>query len=497
VVIFVRILKHLNRFPPRYGPEWGSGGIFGLRYHNGVLYFTVAFEAQAHFLREDSKKVYEFDLVGEGPTSGGDTYNSVETVDEFIYFGGWVHAPAVYEGKNEKSTISFVNKYSHVHEYDTENDKVRLLWKDSIHHKTDWAGEVSDIIYDPYEDKLLIAREDGHAHLGIYELDRKTGKAKPLNENPSLKGALVHDTVFFGVGKNFDWGVRELHAFDLITRKWESFSVGANSVDGNPPVRPVLGDMESAYNRVFAFVRGGMLVGNPLNGEEMTFFRLLDFPSFYAPMRTNALPIGGGILIAYNAHHDAIYRPVDEESRVMAKFTNTINAPSLLLYVAPPMVKVVGAFGARITSIEKAFGKILLGTNTTPNTGALEATPFDTGNRDIVVLDEDVIHRKPPALSISLKTAALAKVGELFGAKAFGGIPLDGYKEAELIITSSKDNRLTIYEYDLSLPPGRAYEEFIGIKSGRNIIDLSSFSGIVSFKLEEPDVAGKIKIKLL
>ncbi|MDK2854530.1 MAG: hypothetical protein PWQ92_1424 [Thermococcaceae archaeon] len=100
-------------------------------------------------------------------------------------------------------------------------------------------------------------------------------------------------------------------------------------------------------------------------------------------------------------------------------------------------------------------------------------------------------------MSISLKTAALAKVGELFGAKAFGGIPLDGYKEAELIITSSKDNRLTIYEYDLSLPPGRAYEEFIGIKSGRNIIDLSSFSGIVSFKLEEPDVAGKIKIKLL
>ncbi|USS40385.1 DUF2139 domain-containing protein [Thermococcus aggregans] len=496
MVVSVEILKHLSRFPPRYGPEWGSGGIFGLRYHNDVLYFTLAFEARAHFIRDDSKRVYEFELVGEKPTSGGDTYNAVETVDEFIYFGGWVHAPAVYEGKNEKSTISFVNKYSHVHEYDTENDEIRLLWKDSIHHETEWAGEVSDIIYDPYEDKLLIAREDGHANLGIYELDRKTGEVKLLNENPSLKGALLHDTVFFGVGKNFDWGVREFHAFDLITRKWETFPIGP-SVDGNPPVRPVLGDMESAYNRIFAFVRGGMFVGNPFNDEEMKFIRLLDFPNFYAPMRTNALPLGGGVLIAYNAHHDAVYRPLDEESKLVAEFTNAINAPSLLLYVAPPMVKVVGVFGARITSIEKAFGKILLGTNTTPNTGALEATPFDTGNRDILVLDEDIIQRRPPALTISINTASLAKASKFLGMNAFGGIPLDGYKEAELIINSSKDNKLTVYEYDLSLPVEGAYEDVVGIKSGKNIIDLSSFSGIVSFKLENPDTAGKIKIKLL
>ncbi|KPU62566.1 phosphate ABC transporter substrate-binding protein [Thermococcus sp. EP1] len=493
----MKILKHINRFPQRYGPEWGSGGIFGLRYHNDVLYFTVAFEAQAHFIREDSKRIYEFELVGEKPTSGGDTYNAVETVDEFIYFGGWVHAPAIYEGKNEKSTISFVNKYSHVHEYDTENDEIRLLWKESIHHNTDWAGEVSDIIYDPYEDKLLIAREDGHANLGIYELDRKSGKMELLNENPSLKGALVHDTVFFGVGKNFNWGMMEVHVFDLITRKWERFPVGQTSVDGNSFVRPNLGDMESAYNRVFAFVRGGMFVGNPVNEEEMVFVRLFDFPNFYAPMRTNALTIGGGILVAYNAHHDAVYRPMNEEGKIMAEFTNSINAPSLLLYITPPMVKIVGIFGARITSIEKAFGKILLGTNTTPNTGALEATPFDTGNKDIVILDEAIIQRAPPALSISIEMASLAKAEQLFGASAFGGIPLDGYKNPRMIINASKDNRLTVYEYDLSLPVGRAYEEVIGIEEGRNVIDLSAFSGIVSFKLKKPDFAGKIKIELL
>ncbi len=171
------------RFPGRYGPEWGgSGGIFGLRYHRGgTLYFTLAFEAEAHFVdvKSGEEKVYDFTLLGDAPTSGGgDTYNAVETVDEFIYFGGWVHAPAVYR---KDRRILFTNKYSHVHAYDTKEGTVKLLWKDSIHHETDWAGgEVSDIIYDPYNDRLLLAREDGHANLGVYSLDRKTGKAEAL-----------------------------------------------------------------------------------------------------------------------------------------------------------------------------------------------------------------------------------------------------------------------------------------------------------------------------
>jgi len=30
---------------PRYGPEWGSGVIFNLKYYSGVLYFILIFEA--------------------------------------------------------------------------------------------------------------------------------------------------------------------------------------------------------------------------------------------------------------------------------------------------------------------------------------------------------------------------------------------------------------------------------------------------------------------
>ncbi|ASJ10579.1 phosphate ABC transporter substrate-binding protein [Thermococcus sp. P6] len=480
------MLSHY-RFPGRYGPEWGSGGIFGLRYHRGVLYFTLAFEAEARFLdiKEGGEKVYDFTLLGKAPTSGGDTYNAVETVDEFIYFGGWVHAPAVYEGKNEKSTISFVNKYSHVHAYDTDSGEVRLLWKDSIHHPTDWAGEVSDIIYDPYNDRLLLAREDGHANLGVYALDRRTERAEALLGEPSAKGTLLHDSAFFGVGNNFAGGLREIKALDLITGKWESFKPG-ESVDGRPYVRPEYGPLASAYNRAFAFVRGGIVAGNPLMGEDFRFFRLFEFHTFYAPFRVNAINVGGGIVTAYNSYHDAVYRP---EDRFGWTTTNTIVGPSVLLYVAPPMVKIIGAFGARITSIEKMGGQILLGANTAPNTGSTEATPFDTGNRDIVVLDEDVIQRRPPAVSFSVPLA-------LQGREAFGGIPLEGYREPRMVLYLSRDNRLTVREYDLSLPAGGAFEDTFDLKAGRNIVELDSFSGIVSFELEKEDGKGKARIEL-
>ncbi|AFK21887.1 DUF2139 domain-containing protein [Pyrococcus sp. ST04] len=486
----MKILENLEyRYPPRYGPEWGSGGIYGLRYHNGTLYFTLAFEGEAHFITEDSHKKYEFELVGPRPTSGGDTYNAVEVVDEFIYFGGWVHAPAKFRGKEHgNATIDFSHKHSHVHEYDTENGRIRLVWKESYKHPEQWVGEVSDILYNPYKDELLLAREDGHVNLGVYSLDRRSGKVERLNDKPSAKGCQVHDIAYFGIGKNYTKGLEEIHAYDMVSGKWERFSLGG-SVDGGAYLHPHLGAMASIYNRAFAFVRGGLFVGNPYNDEHFTFVRLFDFYTFYAPFRINALPIGGGVLIAFNSHHDTYYRPRTEGEKEYYEFTNTIIGPSVLVYFAPPIVKIVGVFGARITSLEKVGGKILVATSNTPNVGALDATPFDTGWRDIVILEERDLNKKPPSVRFSVPLSFIAKAKEL-GAGVFGGIPLDGYSNARLILRVSGDNTLRIYEYDLTLPLREAEEEKYDLKVGRNVIDLRAFSGIVSFELEKSDPKG-------
>ncbi len=76
------ILYELEEYPPGYGPEWGSGGIFGLKYYHGFLYYTLAFEAESHFIGRGRHRIYRFELVGSQPVSGGDTYNAVDTADE-------------------------------------------------------------------------------------------------------------------------------------------------------------------------------------------------------------------------------------------------------------------------------------------------------------------------------------------------------------------------------------------------------------------------------
>ncbi|MEM3912288.1 MAG: DUF2139 domain-containing protein [Desulfurococcaceae archaeon] len=492
------VVKELY-YPPRYGPEWGSGGIFGLKYHRGVLYYTLAFEAIAHFIRKDEVKRYRFELVGSPPASGGDTYNAVDAVDEFIYFGGWVHAPAIYKGKTngESATISFVNKYSHVHEYDISNDNVRILWKESIHHETDWVGEISEIIYDPVNDRLLLARADGMVNLGVYQLNRRGGEYKKLSELPALKGAIFHDYACFDALPNWKKGASGIQCLELTSNKSKKVAFddySKRSLDGDDVNWPITGVASTTHGRFFLFVRGGVFIGNPIDEsiEPVTFVRMFDFvKSGYYARRTMAKPVGGGILVAFNAYSEALLYPTDSFEEFLKLATNTIVGPSVLVYITPPVARIVGAFGARITGFELVKDKLVLATSNMANTGRYDATPIDTGYRSILMIDQSILSNQPPPVRFSIKGIQVEN-------KTFGGIPLAGYKEPRLIINSSIDNKVTIYGYDLSLPLQYPERDVFAIGKGKNIIELKSYgNSIVAFKLEKADLSSVIKIDLL
>lgn len=487
------IISKLHRFVPRYGPEWGSGGIYGLRYHRETLYFNLSFEAEAHMLHEDEERIYCYDQVGCKPVSGGDTYNAVDVADDYIYFGGWVHAPAVYSRTEQARGISFVNKYSHVHEYDTRERKVRLVWKESIHHETEWTGEVSEIVYDPVGDRLLLARADGHANLGIYTLDRRSGTLSQVSGDAGVKGTLFLDTACFDKSSVGD--LIGLQCMDLSTGKWfkrEITDISKISIDGGGGIRPFVGCMTSAYARLFVFIKGGVLVGNPLDTtmDSMGFVRLFDFvDSGYSPSRTVALPIGGGILTAFNAFTHGLINPTNALEAKAMDTMNTIVGPSLLVYISPPMVRIIGSLGARITSIESMGDRILVGTSTTANLARSDATPIDAGYRDLLAFNHSIIFSTPPAVAFTVSGNRVSNVN-------WGGIPLFGYREKKITINATKDNRLTVLEYDVALPIRSAEKDCYQIAEGKNVIDLKSYSRIVSFKLEDVDPNSLIHLSL-
>jgi len=474
------ILDHLREHPPRKGPEWGSGGIFGLKYHRGILYYTLSFEAEAYFIdREGLRKKYEFELVGPKPTSGGDTYNAVEAVDEKIYFGGWVHAPAIYRGKNELgATIDFSNKYSHLHYYDIEDDEIGLLWKESMHDPERWVGEVSEIIYNPYMDELLIARADGYTNLGVYSIDRGGGEFKKLADKPALKGSIVLDHACFAIHQ-YPSGLRGIECIDLIDHKINTveYNYKEISVDGEDVVNPQVGSVASAYGKIFIFARGGFVVGDIIDNEYY-FIRLFDIPnSMFSPLRVNTKVFGGGLLTSYNAYVHSVIHAREDRDKIIKRSLNTIVSPSLLVYFTPPTIKVVGTLGARVTSIEVVKDKIVVGCNTMANTGRYDSAPFDQGVRTFTILSQDIIYNQQPI--------TMGIPGYIIENKVFGGIPLTGYREPRLIVYSNKENEILVNEYIASIPPQLITTDKHTLTPGRNIVDLTSYSGIVSFKLKK------------
>ncbi|MFZ8782609.1 MAG: DUF2139 domain-containing protein [Desulfurococcaceae archaeon] len=487
-------------YRPRWGPEWGSGGAFGLTYYHGVLYYTLSMEAEAHFIHDSSDEVvYKFELVGPGPASGGDTYNAVEVVDNYIYFGGWVHAPAVFKGKRGFiSEIDFRNKYSHVHEYDIYEKRVRLVWSESIHHEYEWAGEVSVIIHDRVNDELLIGRADGHRNLGVYRVERRSGKSTLVTTTPALKGALFLEYLCFDMQPNWLRGIDGVQCYDPYSKRvieqpvsnWEEVSV-----DGYGVEHRFSGYAISAYTRYWDFFRGGVLVGNPLEPEisPLQFIRLFDFgENPYGPLRSNALELGGGVLAVFNSYtHGYLHaRGENPEEKSKALLYNYIAGPTVLVYITPPVARIVMVLGARVTSMTKMRDKILLGTNTAPNLGGLDATPVDVGVKSIIAVPEHALltARSPPLV---FKVSGLAVRNRMFG-----GIPLTGYREPELRIHASKVNKLTIVEYDIGLPASKLDTYTQSIREGLNKIDLSSFKHIVSFKLEQLDDKAVIEVVL-
>lgn len=488
-------------FKPRPGPEWGSGGVFGLTYHKGVIYYTLAMEAEAHFDHGDREIVYRFQQLGPGPASGGDTYNAVDYVDEFIYFGGWVHNPAIFKGKEGfGGVIDFRNKYSHVHEYNINEHSVRLVWSDTIRHETEWAGEVSQIIYDPINDALLIGRADGMRNLGIYRIDRRSGGSERISEVPGLKGSLYLEYACFDMQPNWLRGVDGVQCYGLHERKMFYYKVddwSRISADGFGTSFRFSGYAISGYARYWHFFRGGVLVGNPLEPEieEPAFVRLFDFGiNTYGPRRSNALEIGGGILAPFNAYSETILHISREDSLSSAilsawggpaehllESVRAVIGPSALVYITPPTARIVLSLGARITSMAKAGDRVLLGVDNSPNLGGRDAGALDVGTKEILSIPEHelITARSPPM--------AFRVPGKLAMDRPFGGIPLAGYSSPELKIVASKPNKLIISEYDIGLPP-RAVERVVyEVKEGVNRIDLSGFSNIVSFKYESPD----------
>ncbi|BAA79528.1 hypothetical protein APE_0560 [Aeropyrum pernix K1] len=482
----------LERVKPGVGPEWGGGGIYSLRLHRGSLFYTLAFEARSTLLRGDcSWSSYDYSLVGPPPRSGGDTYNAVEAVDGKIYFGGWAHAPAVLErkGKGRLAEVVFTNKYSILHEMDVDTGEVRLLWKEGARDRRLWACEVSEVLYNPLRDTLLLARGDGHINCGIFEAGRRGGVRK-LSSTPVLKGEVFMDMACFSI--HHGWGGNPgLECVDL--ESGETVYTGEAvpeeaGLDGGGLDHYREGAVFQLHTRVYVAHKGGFTVFDPEGGGEPRFYRVLDFgDNPYSPTRTNALYLGGGVLIPFNTPTAATVRGTDELPNNVQRSSRRSPAPTLLVYVTPTDMRIVGSLGARVTSMEALGDKVLLAWSTQPNFERYDATATDASVRGVAVVSQDsLLAGRPPPLSIRVDPGWV-------GDRRFGGLPLYGYRELQV---DPRGGRVVLEAYEIS--------DEAPVKYGREVveggewIDVSSLTdSLVVMRIEKPPREGMVRVRAL
>ena len=354
-------------------------------------------------------------------------------------------------------------------------------------------GEVTDLLYNPLRDSLLAARGDGHVNLGVYEIDRRGGSSQLVTGTRVLRGTIYADHACFTL--HYGWGgTPGITCLDLETYRESKVSVNdtnKRSADNGSMPLYRSGDIASIDTWLISLVRGGIITFDPLGSEEPWFTRLLDFHhSPYGPLRSNALSIGGGVLAAFNASTHSTIAGTDELPLEQQRASRKPPTQTLLVYLSPPVARIIGALGVRVTSMALAGPYILIATSSCPNLERYDATRIDPSIKTIQVLRHDAIYSSPPPVLFNFP-------GWYVGNHYWGGIPLTGYREAVLEIITRRSTVLESYTYTLSTGPRGADKDRYEIGPGRNQIDLSSQrSLIVSFKLRDSLPDASIRLML-
>ncbi len=451
-------------FPGGFAAPGLPSGVYGLAVAGSVLYFTLVPEAAAFFADAGGvRRVYRYELVGVAePRAGGDSYNASVAVDDTVFFGGWVYAPLLYRHAGGSRTIDHRRRFSHLHAYVASEDRVVLVWQESLGDSSRWAGTVSSIVYDPLGDRLLVARGEGHDRLGVYEAQARPvpQQLRPVVPIRSLHGAAWDGeacfTIHRGASNTGGWVCVELGSRRPRYRVVEApGDYAAVSSDGHGAWGAVSGWAAAAGGVLYAGLRGGLL---SLRGEEAWFHRLLDLPGSCLEA-TAATGAAGGVAAAWG--------PGRRSGGCRCP------APGLLVGLAGDNARVLAVLGGRPTSLLWLGGDLVAATAPLPGPvgsalGARGLVPLSLGS---------LASGSPPPVSLCAEPPP---------GRVWGGVPLEGYREPRLVLWGCGEGaRVTVYTYRLSTPPGGAEVDRYSLAAGERVLGLGGHvGGIVSFHVE-------------
>lgn len=427
----------------------------------------------------DGRLVYDYSTIGKPPRAGGDTHGAIAWSRDLVFIGGWIKAPAGLLISSTNRTLieqDMRDKYSHIHAIDRSGN-VKILWLRKWDEKlppNHWYGEVTDLLYDGHEDSLYFTRADGYEELGLWRISLSDAKAEWIIRSRTLyKMEMKDDKIFSTLFNPAHLENSAIAIYDTIngnSKFIEFFDFGLET-DKKISIKREGGQIVQIQNKLYAFYGGCIIICDPYKDKYILYPFLeavspeSEKPLYIPGLRSQKAYVFGVPIIAANTSEGSVEPSIR-------------TSPGLLIRLDPVSPQILTTTGF-VSGMVSDGRYLYIGTSYANHCPVYTYRSGDGGIYAIPVKELFTKPWVPIRMWLYDNTYIHGKSGI---AGWFGGIPLKGFGIKKLRVYTSKEVKMRIAEYNFLT---KISEDTITLNIGWNVIDLSSYYDIVSFKFEE------------
>jgi hypothetical protein len=441
-----------------FAPELFANKFIYLKFHPKTRELIVH-DGSCAKVYADGNLIYSYELLDSlkpgGKKFGGDTHGAIVNTKDSVFFGGFAFADVSLDN----DTLTFINKYSHIHKIGPDGREINLVWYDGPGTNTSYVGEVTDMLYSPKDEAIYFTRGDGG--YDIWKLDLNTMYVSKVTNIGNVYKMELYDDIIITGGPTWD-APGYVVLYDLKNNTTKVVNTIENRYLNTFPA--MTGQVVQYMNSIYVFGNGGVCALYPKFDYDACymhpFFRF-NYNSMVVGKRSQKVYIGGIPIVAVNVREATSipyspagllmkFDPIEPQIIMTTGFVTGLETDGKYLYVASAPNNHIYYRPNNVVNYE-------------PGRGGIFAIPVsDILGKPItpVVFNDEVYNWDTDTWYL--------------------GVPISGFSKKILKVKTPSSFTLRVVVYPIFYKPNFDQYFEVDLSSGWNTIDLSSYEGIVA-----------------
>jgi len=441
-----------------FAPELFANKFMYLKFHPKTRELIVH-DGSCAKVYADGDLIYRYQLLDSlkpgGKRFAGDTHGAITNTGDSVFFGGFVFTDVSLSG----NSLTFVNKYSHIHRIESDGRKIDFVWYDGPGTDTSYVGEVTDMLYSPKDEAIYFTRGDGGSE--IWKLDLNTMSVNTVTSVGTVYKMELYDDIIITGGPTW-----RANGYVVLYNLKDNTSKVVNTVGNRylETIPALTGQVVQYMNSIYVFGDGGVCALYPsLNYDACymhPFFRF-SYNSMVVGKRSQKVYVGGVPIVAVNVWESTSmpyspvgllmrFDPLGPQIIMPTGFVTGLETDGRYIYVASAPNNHVYYRANNIVNYEPGRGRVF-------------AVPVS-----------DVLGK--PIAPVVFND----EVYDWTADKWYLGIPISGFSKKILRVKASSSFTLRVVVYPIFYKPDFDQYFEVNLSTGWNTIDLSSYEGTVA-----------------